>query len=1261
MTSGWTPPTAFEEYQIRRRLGSGQMGHVFLAHDDLLDREVAIKFIADQMSEAAQARFMVEARASARLNHPNVASIFRVGKLDGQPYLVTEFIEGRPLNDIECPMPSEQAVELILGICSGLSAAHRRGVLHRDLKPANIICTADGRPKLVDFGLAKLVEDASAPALSSTLDVVDDDQTADVTLDCDEGTADIDDGTADVNGRSDVGPDTGRRLTRAGALLGTPDYMAPELWRASPATRRSDVYAVGAIFHELLTGRTPFAHVPAQDLPRTVATMEPVAVPGLPLPIAQIVARCLKLLPEERWGSADELLEALGRLRRRPQATRAPTDQNPYRGLNAFDERHRELFFGRTNDVDAIVNRLRSDHIVLVAGDSGIGKSSVCRAGVLPALEDANVDERDVWSQVSLTPGRHPARQLSAAIAGLVGLDPDETERQILDDPTSTITAIRRRNAHRGVVILVDQLEELLTVSDPQEAATCEDWLTRAASGYSGLRVLATARSDFLTGLASLDQLGPNLSRGLYLLRPLARDQLRSIVVGPAEACGASFESDAFVDDLVDTVSGDFGALPLLQFTLAKLWQARDPDTGVIGRAALTQVGGITGALDQHAEHVLSSLRPKAQDIARDVLLQLVTTDGTRAIRTSTELDASQPDRERVIEALVKGRILIALERDQDSAYQLAHEVLIRSWSTLQDWLAASADERRQHERLARATEEWLMQGEASDALWSGRQLQKHLKKDPEHPSPDEARFLRNSRRRSRRSMLTKIAVAVSLPLLVTASLGMARLRNQRETQRRVDALLSTAREQDRHAQASEKRASLLRTEMTEQLIARRRTAAEDAWQQVQSFEDKADQQRRRVLSAVEAAVALQPSAPALRARLADGILNRILLAKRRRKDSQVDELLDRLRLYDEAGVRWSRLTAPGSIELTGQHDVRVRAIRYERVDGRIQERPVGEFGPRLTLTPGDYLLALSADGRPTVRLPVHVPAGDQWTRDTSTIWPPRPMPAGFVYVPGGRTVVGSQEEDGGRVGFFDAPPLHVVDVAGFFIARHEVTFSEYIEFLSNLPTDAQGDFTPGTQGTGTGTMALRRRKGSWVLRFTPLSVEYTARTGQMIEFPDRGRRREQDWGKWPVLGVSAVQAEAFADWLDRTKRVVGARLCSEHEWVRAARGADARRFPHGERLAVDDANFDATYDRAPGGMGPDEVGSHPSSRSPFGVDDLTGNAFEWTTSSLAENQFVLRGGSYFYDRKTNRLCNRQVAVRTVRLASSGIRICATP
>ena len=161
------------------------------------------------------------------------------------------------------------------------------------------------------------------------------------------------------------------------------------------------------------------------------------------------------------------------------------------------------------------------------------------------------------------------------------------------------------------------------------------------------------------------------------------------------------------------------------------------------------------------------------------------------------------------------------------------------------------------------------------------------------------------------------------------------------------------------------------------------------------------------------------------------------------------------------------------------------------------------------------------------------------------------------------------------------------------------------------------------------------------------------------LRYAKRDRRVEQDWLRFPVTGISFEDAEAYAAWLDRTGRVPGARLCTELEWERAARGEDGREFPHGDSLAPDDANVDLTYDKEPGGFGPDEVGSHPASRSPFGVDDLAGNAWEWTRSSLEPGQVVARGGSYYFAAASARLANREMPERTLRDITVGIRVCA--
>jgi formylglycine-generating enzyme required for sulfatase activity len=151
-----------------------------------------------------------------------------------------------------------------------------------------------------------------------------------------------------------------------------------------------------------------------------------------------------------------------------------------------------------------------------------------------------------------------------------------------------------------------------------------------------------------------------------------------------------------------------------------------------------------------------------------------------------------------------------------------------------------------------------------------------------------------------------------------------------------------------------------------------------------------------------------------------------------------------------------------------------------------------------------------------------------------------------------------------------------------------------------------------------------------------------------------------QDWRRFPVSGITLDDAKTYASWLSSTGRVVGARLCTEREWERAARGADGREFPHGDHLERDDANLDETYGKNPLAFGPDEVGSHPASRSPFGLDDACGNVFEWTQSSLVAGEHVLRGGAFYYDRTTVRTANRQAAEPSIRDANVGLRLCAS-
>jgi formylglycine-generating enzyme required for sulfatase activity len=266
-----------------------------------------------------------------------------------------------------------------------------------------------------------------------------------------------------------------------------------------------------------------------------------------------------------------------------------------------------------------------------------------------------------------------------------------------------------------------------------------------------------------------------------------------------------------------------------------------------------------------------------------------------------------------------------------------------------------------------------------------------------------------------------------------------------------------------------------------------------------------------------------------------------------------------------------------------------------------------------------------------------------------------------MVYVPPGRFLFGSADPSDLRQGFLNAAPLHEVQTAGFFIGRYEVTFAEWIEFLDDLPPDERRRRSPSAVSAQASLTLTEIGPRRWRLVLTPTTRTYTAETGQRLHYEQRTRRADQDWTRFPVSAVSYEDAIAYTAWLDRTRRLAGARLCDEYEWERAARGADAPTFPGGPALAPDDANIDVTYGREPAAFGPDEVGSHPGSRSPVGADDMAGNVWEWTRSVQTRDAPVYRGGNWYTGELSARSANRENGEPTQRNVLVGLRLCATP
>jgi formylglycine-generating enzyme required for sulfatase activity len=181
---------------------------------------------------------------------------------------------------------------------------------------------------------------------------------------------------------------------------------------------------------------------------------------------------------------------------------------------------------------------------------------------------------------------------------------------------------------------------------------------------------------------------------------------------------------------------------------------------------------------------------------------------------------------------------------------------------------------------------------------------------------------------------------------------------------------------------------------------------------------------------------------------------------------------------------------------------------------------------------------------------------------------------------------------------------------------------------------------------------------GRYTLQLEVAARTYRVAEGQALEYPGRTERRRVRWQFLPVSGVTLAEAMAYAEAMAQSGRIPSARLCRELEWERAARGADGRRYPHGDQLAPDEANIDRTYGQVPAAFGPDEVGSHPTSESPFGISDLAGNAYEWTLGAAGP---VIRGGSWYQGASTALAANRDPTEPTMRSSRLGFRLCADP
>jgi DNA-binding SARP family transcriptional activator/WD40 repeat protein len=427
----------------------------------------------------------------------------------------------------------------------------------------------------------------------------------------------------------------------------------------------------------------------------------------------------------------------------------------PYRGLAVYDVADAPWFFGREEETAACLRALAESPLLVVAGPSGSGKSSLVRAGIVPALAELGRPAAVV------TPAPEPAAELAGVLAG----------------------------APARCAVAVDQLEELFTAGHPPEAV--RDLLDRLVElAAAGRPVVAALRADHVGGLAAVPAFARLAERGLHLLAPMSEEQLRAAIERPAASAGARLEP-GLVELLLREVEGEAGALPLLSHALAETWHRREGRTLTVEGYRAT--GGIRGAVARTADRLHDSLPAPRRAVLRDLLLRLVTTaeDGEPVpTRVSWATLGTDPARREVLVQLVRAR-LVTVDAD---AVAIAHEALARAWPRLRGWLEEDAAGRRALRHLTLAAGEWEQRGRPDSELYRGARLADAVERRHSewsdltslerafldasvaraHAEEDvERRRVRQQARQNRRLRVAVVAVAGLLALALAAG-GLA-------------------------------------------------------------------------------------------------------------------------------------------------------------------------------------------------------------------------------------------------------------------------------------------------------------------------------------------------------------------------------------------------------------------------------------------------------------------------------------------------------
>ena len=681
-------------YQLLEEVGRGAFGVVYRALQPEVGREVAVKVVDESLASDPDfiRRFEHEAQLVARLEHPNIVPLYDYWRDPGGAYLVMRYLKGGNLAQLirdRGPLSLQETTHIVDDLARALAFAHQSGVVHRDVRPQNVLFDQVGNAFLSDFGIAK--------ALAAGKDL-------------------------------------------AALSPGLAYYLAPEEIQGMPLTAATDVYSLGLLVFEILAGRHAFADSPPADLPDRHLTGSIPPLPGDQPRLDVVIRQAAARDPADRFDDAMAFARALREALQSEEVSVAPPVidiRNPYKGLRPFQEPDAPDFFGREAVVDRIVAHLSEvgpgHRFLALVGPSGSGKSSLLRAGVIPALRKGAVPGSERWFVVDMHPGAHPFEELESALMSIAGERPAGLLGELTRDDKGLTRAVASLLPADGseLLVLVDQFEELFTlvVDDERRLAFLDCMREATANPESRIRIVVTMRADFYDRPLLYRAFGDLLANRTVALTPMSVDELERVITVPAASVGVNVEP-ALVAEILTAVA-DQPVLPLLQYALTELLDSRENATLTL--KAYHQVGGVVGALSRRADEVYAALEPSQQQATRQLFLRLLTVgeegmpETRRRVQHSElgDLELDPAGMDRVIDLFGAHRLL-SFDRDpvtRGPTVEVAHEALLREWGRLRGWIESAREDLRTHRRVAAAAQEWQGSGDEASFLLTGARL----------------------------------------------------------------------------------------------------------------------------------------------------------------------------------------------------------------------------------------------------------------------------------------------------------------------------------------------------------------------------------------------------------------------------------------------------------------------------------------------------------------------------------------------------------